>query len=322
MTETFGIITKQIKNYDNFIIVAHKSIDLDAYGSALCLYQILKSFEKTVFILLNETIENSSIIKSMEILEKQNIEIDYIYEDDLNLKKDNTLVIIIDTNKRSLLESSRVLDIHKDVMIIDHHIVSEDTIKNTLFSYINSDVSSTTEIIVRYLKYLNKTVSPTIATIALTGLVIDTSNFNLKTTDKTYEVAAILMQMGADNVQKQQLLKEDKESYLKRQIFIKNSQMIRKNTALCVMDKNIYKRHDLALIAEDLLQFDDVEISFAIGFVGKKQIGISARSIGEIDVEKYMRKLGGGGHKTDAACTIKSNSLEKVKRKLLKIIKK
>lgn len=322
MTETFNQITKLIKSYDHFIIMAHKSIDLDAFGSALCLYKIIESFEKDVRLFLNRQQENNSIQKSIESLEKEKIHICYMYEEDIENIETNTLLFILDTNKKELVESAKVLDACQNIAVIDHHIISENTISNPCFIYVNNEVSSTAEIMVHYLKYLKKQISPLIATILMTGLIIDTNTYNIKTTDKTYETAAILMKMGANNIKKQQLLKEDKENYFKRQTFVKNSTMITENIALCVMDRNIYKRHDLALIAEDLLQFDDVEVSFVIGYIDYKIAGISARSIGEIDVEQYMRLLGGGGHKTDAACTIKSNSLDKVKRKLLKIIEK
>lgn len=154
----------------------------------------------------------------------------------------------------------------------------------------------------------------------LAGIEVDTNEFNIKTSPETFKTAAYLLELGANNIDKQNLLKENKENYCKRQDFIKKSYMINKNMALCVMDKNIYERYQLALISEDLLQFDDVEASFTIGFIDKNIIGISARSIGEIDVEAIMRSLGGGGHQTDAACTIESKKLEEVKQKLLQSI--
>lgn len=320
MKQKYEQMTQMIQNHNHCIILAHKSIDLDAFGSALGMYQIVESLGKTASILLSDGQKNTSIQKSIQLLEDEQIKIDYITKDKLPKQTKGTLVIILDTNKKELLEYQGILEKYSDVIVMDHHLESESTITNALVKYIDHQLSSTAEMITEYLKFLKQKVSPTIATILLTGLVVDTNNFNLKTTNKTFEAAAFLMKLGADNIEKQQLLKENKESYITRQDFVKKSTMINEHMALCMMDHHIYQNHELALIAEDLLQFDSVEASFTIGFIGKRLVGISARSMGNVDVERYMRALGGGGNKTDAACVIKTGNLQKVKKRLLKLI--
>lgn len=320
MKKIHEAITKQIEQHDYFIITAHKSIDLDAFGSALCMYQIINSYDKKVVILLSDKQKNSSIQKSIQLLMEKKVQVEYMTQEKLDFDKKKTLVMILDTNKKELLEYPEILDKYSDYIVLDHHIESENTIPNALVKYIDNDVSSTAEMVTEYLKETTKTISNVVATILLAGLTIDTNNFNIKTTNKTYEIAAYLMTLGADNIEKQQLLKENKENYVVRQDFVKNSNMINDHMALCIMDHQIHPNHELALIAEDLLQFDTVEAAFAIGFIGKRLVGISARSVGKIDVEYYMRALGGGGHKTDAACTIKAGNLYKVKKMLLKLI--
>lgn len=318
MIETFNLLTKEIKEHDNIIIMAHKAIDLDAYGASLCLYEIIKTFEKNVMIYMNEEIENKSIEKSIAALNEENIDIKYIYKKE-DIPVDNTMAIVLDTHKASLLENYDAIR-NLEIFIIDHHITNIETIESK-YTYINHEVSSTVEILVNYTKYLNRELSPIVATIMLAGLEVDTNSFSVKTTDKTYETAAYLTKAGADNIIKKQLLKEDKENYCKRQDFVKNSDMVTENIALCVMDDNIYKKYMLALISEDLLQFDKVEAAFTIGYVDEKVVAISARSIGNIDVENIMYKLGGGGHKTDAATEIKNITLGEVKEQLMAVIK-
>lgn len=320
MTEIYQKITEQIQKYNTFIILAHKSIDLDAFGSALCMSQILESEQKEVSILMNENPKNLSIQKSMKLLKENGIHIHYITKDALQNLED-PMIIILDTNKQELLEYPNIITKYHNLILIDHHIESENSIQEATIKYIDNNVSSTAEMMVGYLKYTQKKVVKEVATIMLAGLTIDTNNFSIKTTSKTYEAASYLMTLGADNIKKQQLLKENKESYLARQDFVKNSNMINEHMALCMLDHKIYQNHELALIAEDLLQFDQVEASFTIGFIGKKLVGISARSVGTIDVESYMHALGGGGHRTDAACTIKSNNLHKVEKKLKNVIR-
>lgn len=321
MQNIFKKIMKHIENNSHIIIISHKGMDLDAVGSSLCLYKIIKNFNKEPYIFLDDIRNNEIINKSIEKLKEAQVEVNFITERDLNNFNDkDTLIIVLDTNKKGLLSYSKIVEDFNEIILIDHHIKSDDQIDNTLFSYINNDKSSTTEIMTDFLKYLNIKVEPIIATVMLAGIEIDTNGFNIKTSADTFKTAAFLLEMGADNIEKQNLLKENKDVYCKRQDFIKKSYMINENMALCIMDKNIYERYQLALISEDLLQFDDVEASFTIGFIDHSIIGISARSIGKVDVEKIMRALGGGGHQTDAACTIESKNLDEVKEKLLQSI--
>ena len=316
MVETFNILTKEIKNHENIVIMAHKGMDLDAYGASLCLYEIIKTFEKNVMIYMSREIENKSIEKSVLKISEEGTDIKYVYSKD-EIPKDNTMAVVLDTHKSSLLEDYDVIKDY-EIFILDHHITNVETIVSK-YTYINNEISSTVEILVNYAKYLNREISPLVATIMLAGLEVDTNS--VKTTDKTFEAAAYLLKVGADNILKKQLLKEDKENYCKRQDFVKNSNMITDNIALCVMDENVYKKYMLALISEDLLQFDKVEASFTIGYVDKNTIGISARSLGNIDVQNIMYKLGGGGHKTDAATEIKDKNIEEVKIELIKVLK-
>lgn len=318
MKKILDKITQNIQENDHIIIVSHKDMDLDAIGSSLCLYKIVEKFHKTPFIFLDDLNQNQTLQKSIEKLKENKIKINFIQEEEMkNYSPDTTLVIIVDTNKKGLIVCPTLIEYFQKIIVIDHHIKSEDYISNTIFTYIENNTSSTTEIMYHYLKYLKFTIEPIIATIMLAGIEVDTNGFNIKTNAETFYTAAALLELGADNVEKQKLLKENKENYCKRQEFIKKSYMINKNMALCVMDTNIYQKYQLALISEDLLQFDDVEASFTIGFIDSDKIGISARSIGKIDVEKIMRSLGGGGHQTDAACSISSKSLQEVKQQLL-----
>lgn len=317
MIEAFKLLTKEIKEHEHIVIMGHKAMDLDAYGAALCLYEIISSFKKDVMIYMSHDLENKSTEKSKQKLEELNIDIKYAYQEtDIY---PNTLAIVVDTHKVTLLENYDAIK-DQDIFIIDHHITNVETIPS-MFTYINDTASSTVEIMINYAKYLNSVISPIVATIMLAGMDVDTNAFNIKTTADTHDAAAYLLRAGADNIVKKQLLKEDKENYCKRQDFVKNSNMITDKIALCVMDNNIYKKYMLALISEDLLQFDNVEASFTIGYIDNNTVAISARSIGNIDVEQIMYCLGGGGHKTDAASSIENTTIESVKDKLIEIIK-
>lgn len=321
METIFHKMTKLIELHDHVVIMAHKNIDLDAFGSALCLYKIIQSFHIPCGIFLNLQEVETSIENAKKKLSEKGIKVEYYnlqtYTSHLT---DNTLLVILDTHKRTLIEYPEIATEVKSVAIIDHHIKCLDTIDHADLFYINSTLSSTNEWMVNYLKYLDKTVSPFIATIMLAGIEIDTNGFHLKTTEKTYEAAAFLTKLGADHIETQELLKQNKDNYVKRQDFVKNSFMLNQRMAMCILDDDVYKKADLAMIAEELLKFEDVEASFTIGKLSHQVIGVSARSVGKIDVEKIMNAIGGGGHKTDAAAQLEQVTMEDVKKQIEQIV--
>lgn len=322
MEEIFNSLTQLIKEHNSILIMTHRNPDFDGMGSALGLQQIINSFKKESYICINNSEKNSSLKKSYDLIKENNLYFNTVKKSYVEkLINDDTLLIILDTHKKEMTEIPELIDKVKNIIVIDHHIKSKDHINDITLSYINSGLSSTVEFMANYIKYLNKQIDPLFATFMLVGLEIDTNNFRLKTTDKTYEAAAFLSKLGADNILKQELLQENKEIYIKRQKLIEKSFMINKNMSLCVLDSKIYENKDLAAIAEELLQFENVEASFVIGNISKDIVGISARSIGKINVEEIMAKLGGGGHYTEAATQIKEKTINEVQELLLNVLK-
>ncbi len=321
METMFKKLTSLIRESDNVMIMAHHDIDMDAFGSSLALYEIVRSFDKNSYVFLENLKDNMAISHALESLEDAKIDIAFLNEKTyLEYKRKNSLLVILDVYKKEMLEFPEVVNKFENIVVIDHHVKNMTIQYHTLFEYIAPDLSSVNEIMVDYLKYLNKTVNPVIATIMLAGIEIDTNQFNVKTTDKTYEAAAFLTKIGADHVLKQELLKEDRSSYLKRQHFVKKSFMVNQNMAMCILDEQHYERKDLAVIAEELLKFDNVEASFVIGRLDKETVYVSARSIGKINVEEYMEQLGGGGHTTDAATSVKNKTISEVKEALIQVL--
>ncbi len=322
MEEIFNSLTQFIKEHNNILIMTHKNPDFDGMGSALGLQQVINSFKKESYICINNSEKNNSLKKSYDLIIENNLYFNTIKKSNIDkIINDDTLLIILDTHKQEMVEIPELVSKVKNIIIIDHHIKNKDYIKDAKISYINEGLSSTVEFMANYIKYLNKQIDPLFATFMLVGLEIDTNNFRLKTTDKTYEAASYLIKLGADNILKQELLQENKEEYIRRQKLIEKSYMVNKNMTICVLDSKIYENKDLASIAEELLQFENVEASFAIGKISKDIVGISARSIGKINVEQIMAKLGGGGHYTEAATQIKDKSIKEVEKILVSNIK-
>lgn len=321
MDQIFKTLTQLIKKYNTIILMTHKNPDFDGMGSAIALQQIIHSFKKESYICKNTKEVNKSLLKAYKYIENNNIYHQYVSKVKAEqLITEDTLLIILDTHKEKMTEEPSLLHKAKNIVVIDHHIKSKDYIKESILSYINANLSSTVEFVADYIKYLNKVVDPLVATFMLVGLEIDTNSFKLKTTDKTYETAAFLAKIGADNIIKQELLQETKNEYIKRQKLIEKSFMVDKNLAMCVADNKIYEAKDLASIAEELLQFENVEASFVIGKLSNTKIGISARSIGKIDVETIMSKLGGGGHLNEAATQLENSTLIEAEKQLLEVL--
>ena len=312
MENLFEKLNEIISEYDNFIVMGHSDPDLDSLGSSLGLCEIIGSFDKKAYLFLDDKhLEdyNSNINQAFHKMEKTII---CVNERSYKKIEGKTLLVITDVHTQDRLEYPKLCDVF-DTIVLDHHIKNKNYIKNAKFLYIDSNLSSMSELITYYSAYVNLDLDNVISTILLAGIEIDTNSFNLKTTSKTYEAASILMEMGADSIMKQELLKSTKDDYIKKASYIKSSFLINKNMAMCVINK-ITETKTLAEVAEEMLNFEDIKATFAIGKLDNDTIGISARSLGDIDVSIIMKELGGGGHSSNAATQIKNKTLKEVKQ--------
>lgn len=319
MEELFNKLNQIIKEYDSFIIMGHKDPDLDSLGSALGLCEIIESFGKNVYLFLDINHLEDYNININQAFEKMEKDIVCVNEKTYKKVKGKILLIITDVHNQDRLEYSQLPDI-MDTIVLDHHIKNKNYIKNTKFLYIDSNLSSMSELITYYAEYVNIDLDNVIATILLAGIEIDTNGFNLKTTSSTYEAASTLMEMGADSILKQELLKESKEEYMKRASFIRNSFMINDEIAMCIVN-SISTTMELAEVAQELLTFEDVKASFVIGKLKDDVVGVSARSLGDIDISDTMKQMGGGGNSFNAAAQIKDKSIKEVKQEIIDLIK-
>lgn len=308
----FNTLTNILNNYNNVLIMAHKNIDIDAFSSCLAFHEILDSMNIQNKVYFND--ENLDIIIKKVLINYTDKD---CITDDIDDNYD--LLVILDLNRKELLENEEALTKIKDILIIDHHIKGIESIE-AKYEFADSKYSSVAEIITLYLKNTGIKLSKDVYTYLLSGIEIDTNGFSVRVSANTFYACAYLLENGADLVIKQELLKENKIEYLKQQIFIKRSFTYNNKYMISVLDDKVYEKKYLATISEELLQFEGIEASFTIGFIDSNVIGISARSIGNIDVEQLMAKLNGGGHKTTAATQFVDSSLEEVKQKLISIL--
>lgn len=320
MQGLFEKLNELIKEYDSFIIMGHRDPDLDSLGSSLGLCEIIESFNKNAYIFLDyKHLEeyNSNINQAFNKMYKK---FKCIYKENYKDIEGKTLLIIVDVHTKERLEYPELCEFF-DTIVLDHHIKNKNYINNTKFLYIDSNMSSMSELITYYSEYVNIDLDDVIASILLAGIEIDTNNFNLKTTSNTYGAASTLMEMGADSILKQELLKGTKDDYIKRASYIKSSFLINDSMAMCVINKVIDSK-TLAEVAEEMLNFEGIKATFAIGKLDGETIGVSARSLGDIDVSEYMKQMGGGGHSSNAAAQIKNKSIKEVKQTIIDIVNK
>lgn len=314
-------LNKAIRGSKNVFLMAHKDLDLDALGSCIGLSTVLGQKKKNCYIIIDDKNHELGVEKVLRELEGcikiiKSEEVDrYLYT-----KLSKNLLIILDTNKTDLVQSKDLLKKIEKKVIIDHHDTSKTTIKGAL-TIIDNEVSSTCEMIAELVEHYDVELEPYYATVLLSGIVLDTNNFTLKTTAETYYAAYYLSSLGASAKKVQYLLKQDIMDYTERQKLLADIQTINNRIAFTkATPYTIYRREDLAKVADTLLFFNNIEASFVIGKIGKDTVGISARSLGNYNISKILEKLGGGGDTYNGAARFEKTTISKVEQMLKKEI--
>jgi len=318
ITELAKEIIKKIKKSSRVYITGHKNLDLDALGAMTGMYLLAQKYKQQIYLIIDDKVNEESVNKALNNIKD---ELNIITSNEISLIDDKSLLIIVDTNKKHLLQNPDLLNRFKNMIIIDHHNEDENTIKVN-DKYIFNEVSSTCEIITRIFEERNIVVDKKYTTLLLGGIVLDTNNFTVKTNKNTYRAAYYLTSNKADNNEVQYLLKQNFEQYIAREKMLSDVLIINKKYALSVgKKKDTYRREDLAKIADILLQFEEIEASFVVAQLDDNNIGISARSIKKVDVGNIMKRFNGGGNQSVAAATTNNTSLKEVSQELKDILK-
>lgn len=315
-------LNNAIKKSKTVFIMAHKDLDLDALGSAIGMYMLLKRKRKDCYIIIDDKTHELGVEKVLRELEGclQIIKSDNI-DKYLNKKDSKNLLIILDTNKTDLVQNKDILKKITSKVIIDHHELGKTTIKDATI-ICDNEVSSTCEMITELIEFYDIEIESYYATVLLSGIVLDTNNFTLKTNPETYYAAYYLSSLGASAKKVQYLLKQDVLEYTERQKLLADIETINNKIAFTkATPYTIYRREDLAKVADTLLFFNNIEASFVIGKTGKNTVGLSARSLGNYDINKLLTKLGGGGDAYNGAAKFENTTISKVEQQLKKLIK-
>ena len=240
--------------------------------------------------------------------------------------KPNTLLIMTDTQSPKLAMFPDILLQVKNVSVIDHHRASDAGYGETVSYYVETSASSTVELVSEMFLFYNANleIDKFVASIMLAGIVVDTNNFTYRTRTRTFEAASTLNTMGADMVLVRKMLRDSYEEERRLAEALVNAIIIEKKFAIVAEpDENLIPdRTTLAKISDKLLTIDGIDTAFTIGRIDEDLVGISARSIENVNVQIIMEELEGGGHFNAAATQIKGITVEEAKDRLIQIIKR
>lgn len=312
-----------IEQSTNVIVMGHQISDLDAVGAALGIYRAAKNRGKDAYVVLNGS--NPSIEgllnRIYDIEEYKNA---IIHCDEAKLRIERTsLLVVVDTHRPNFTECPDLLKLTDKIVVIDHHRRGTEFIENTVLTYHETYASSTCELVTEILSYMDEKINiPQVeAEALLAGIAIDTKNFTFKTGVRTFEAASLLRRAGADTTSVKQLFEDDFNTIIARAEVIKKSEIIYETIAISSLDV-VSKASQLiaAQAADELLCARGITASFVLGRKDDTMIFISGRSMGDINVQVILEKLGGGGHMTVAGAQIENSTIEEVRERLEKAI--
>lgn len=312
-----------IKESDKVIIVGHRIPDMDAIGAAVGILKAAQMNGREGYIILEGI--NPSIHKLMqEIRENENLFKWFITpEQALLIISQKSLVVVVDTHKASMVPEPKLLQHTQRIVVVDHHRRSEEFIGDAVLVYMEPYASSTCELVTELLQYIHERLTLDVmeATVLLAGIIVDTKSFSMRTGARTFEAASFLRRNGADTALIQKILQEDLDEYLKKSEIIRNAKLLYNHLVMAVAEKGKkYSQVLIAQVADTLLSMTDVMASFVISERNDGLIGISARSLGQINVQVIMERLNGGGHLTNAATQLEG-TLEEAEAKLMKVLR-
>ncbi len=317
-----------IKNSSNVIIMGHTAMDMDALGACLGMRAICEYCNKSSHIVYDpKLMERKAKFAFTGAFSREELaRITISPSDSIDKVRSNTLVIVCDVHRPSLTMAPKLLEKATKVMVIDHHRRAEEFIESPVFSYVEPSASSTCELVTELIRYSSANprieISPTYATIMLSGIFLDTTYFKSKNTGiRTFEASMVLKEYGADNSVADDYLKDEFEEYSLVTKIISTLKTPHYGVVYCVAEEGeLIEVATLAKVANQCMQMKGVNAAFVIGNTDEKETRVSARSDGTINVQMLAEKMFGGGHFTSAGVTFKNGTIKKAEEKLLEVL--
>ena len=312
-----------IENKDRLLIMGHKLMDIDSLGAAVGIWRIAATMGKEAHIVSSAV--NNAIRPMLARFQNGDYPEDMFIPEEkaLQLLDEGTVLVVVDTNRPSMVEGPRLLDAAKTIVVLDHHRQSQDSIRNAQLSYVETYASSACEMVAEVVQYISDEVKiRTVEADAMyAGIVIDTHNFQNQTGVRTFEAAAFLRRNGADVTRVRKLFREKLDDYRAKSEAIHNAEIYREHFALSFCDSEGLESPTVvgAQAANDLLDVIGVKASI-VATTFREKVFLSARAIDEVNVQVMMEKLGGGGHRTIAGAQLANMTQEEAMNQVKQVI--
>lgn len=323
MAQNLGDI---IKNSSDVIIVGHKMMDYDCFGSALGTAAIVEAFHKPCAIVMNlEDTENTLLDNFRTNRDELSKNVQFVNaEQAMKMMGQKSLVIMVDHHSVEQTQNSEIIGMAKRIAVIDHHRRTGEFKFKPVLTYIESSASSASELIVELFQYQPRKIilDKLVATYMYTGIIIDTNRFRHRSGSRTFEVASELRKFGADLAVVEDMLRDNYSDFEMKNKILASAKMYDDYYVIAAYKHEMMPRTMLSQAADEILSVREVEASFVVARVNDETIAISARSKGELNVQNVMERLGGGGHFTGAATVLRNQSFNDVIDSLVDAIQK
>ena len=308
-------LREYINKASQIFTIGHNIGDLDSFGSMIAISQMAKIDNKKAFVVYDTEKLDMTVNKILKDIDFDDEFFDnhITSETAINKIDDNSLLIVVDTQTPKIIMSNELLAAAKNVIVIDHHRISDETFE-ALFTYIEPSASSTIELLVELMGFYNdKTFKFTNleANLMYGGLVLDTQNFTTRTGVRTFDVAYKLREYGASPAVVKTWLRKDMNRTLRINKLLASSELYLERFLILKSDEQQPDRILLAQASDEALAIDGIDAAFTIAPVGD-DIAVSSRSISDTNVQLVMEHIGGGGHLNSAAAQIKNSDIESV----------
>lgn len=310
---------------DKVLVMGHKNGDFDSFGACVGVYIMAKHLGKDVHIVVN------SLTKAVDEMRMKYVE-SGAYDSNMFMSGDEalafadeeTLLVMVDHNTNKISDETRLFDKGLDLVVFDHHRVSQNSVHDAILSYIDAGASSTCELVSEIMTYFDDRlkIRTLEADTMFAGIMIDTMNFTFQTSAKTFDAASFLRKKGADSDRVRKILRVDANFEKIKNEVVNSAEYYKDSYAIAVIDNvdiDIEESVAKAVIANELINIKNVKASFVIS-KDDDEYAVSSRSIDEVNVQVIMEKLGGGGHRSSAGAVIKVESFEEAINKVKEVI--
>ena len=317
-------ISEKIKSVDQVFVVGHKKLDMDALGASIGMQLFANNINERSYAVYDDRSMAQDIERAVGKIQSDGATKLVTVSDALRMVTDQSLLIMVDHSKTALTLSNDLYEKFHQVIVIDHHRRDEDFPENAMITYIESGASSASELVTELLQFQNSKknrLNKIQASVLMAGIMLDTKNFSVRVTSRTFDVASYLRSRGSDSVLIQEISATNFDEYREVNELILNGQMVFPHIIVATGAADVpYGTVTISKAADSMLAMSKIEATFVIALNEQGSISISARSRSKVNVQKIMEQMGGGGHFNSAASQLEDVTIDQVRTQLIDCI--